>query len=206
LQELNPEIAAAIERELAGEYPYQWLLPEPGVTGGGLISRFPFERLANAPLDRVQWVSTPMVVRLQLPDGVVTLVRFHAFANPSTWQAREEQAALLADFARVYDGPLIVIGDLNATDQNDAYAIIAAELGDAWREAGSGFGHTFPGADTRVSPGSSRPSLDGFAVPQWLVRIDYIFHSAELITLDARLGQFDGMSDHRPVVATLAFR
>jgi endonuclease/exonuclease/phosphatase (EEP) superfamily protein YafD len=38
----------------------------------------------------------------------------------------------------------------------------------------------------------------------WLVRIDYIFHSPHWITLDARLAKFDGVSDHRGVVAVLA--
>jgi endonuclease/exonuclease/phosphatase (EEP) superfamily protein YafD len=38
----------------------------------------------------------------------------------------------------------------------------------------------------------------------WLVRIDYIFHSPHWKTLDARLAKFDGVSDHRGVVAVLA--
>lgn len=206
LQELNPEIAAAIERELSGEYPHQWLMPEPGVTGGGLLSRYPFERAGAAPLDTVQWVSPPMVVTLAIEGRAVTLVRFHASAQAGLWRERERQAALLAEFAKAHSGALIALGDLNATDQNDAYALTTRSLRDAWREAGWGFGHTFPGADARVSPGSSRPSFGGFAVPQWLVRIDFIFHSAELAAHDARLGRFDGMSDHRPVMATLAFR
>lgn len=206
LQELNPEIASAIERELSEEYPYQWLAPEPGVTGGGLISRYPFERVSAAPLDTVHWVSPPMAVALDVQEHVVTLVRFHAFAQPGVWREREQQAALLAEYARAHAGPLAFVGDLNATDQNTAYHLVAHTLRDAWREAGWGFGHTFPGADTHVSPGSSRPNLGAFAVPAWLVRVDFIFHSDELITLDAQLGLFDGLSDHRPMIATLGLR
>lgn len=206
LQELNPENAEAIKRELSDEYPYQWLQPEPGVTGSGLISRYPFERLAATPLDTVQWVSSPTVVDIDVQNYTIRLVRFHAVANPVTWQAREQQAELLTELVRSYDGALIVLGDLNATDQNDAYTIIARELKDAWREAGSGFGHTFPGADRSVSPGSSRPVFGSISVPQWLVRIDFIFHSDELTTIGAWFGKFDGMSDHRPVIAMLTIR
>src|SRR5688572_28339540 len=39
LTELNPETAAAIERELKQLYPHQWLVPKPGVTGSGILSR-----------------------------------------------------------------------------------------------------------------------------------------------------------------------
>jgi len=40
LQELNPSIAAALERDLKNDYPYQFLDPQWGVTGMGIISRF----------------------------------------------------------------------------------------------------------------------------------------------------------------------
>jgi endonuclease/exonuclease/phosphatase family metal-dependent hydrolase len=74
-------------------------------------------------------------------------------------------------------------------------------LEDSWREAGFGFGHTFPGAQNEWS---SRPAIAGWDVPQWLVRIDYVFHSTHFDTLAVRTAQFDGMSDHRGVVASLA--
>jgi endonuclease/exonuclease/phosphatase family metal-dependent hydrolase len=99
---------------------------------------------------------------------------------------------------------LIVAGDLNATDQNHAYELIANELHDAWRRVGFGFGHTFPGHPTR-DEGGSRPSILGLSSPLWLIRIDYIFHSQELEATSARLGLYPGPggSDHRGVVATL---
>lgn len=205
LQELNLENAAVIARELQAEYPHQVLNPARGVTGAGVISRFPF-RLTGESLPDRAWVSEPHILELEVAGRSVTLVRFHAIANPGNYAPRERQARQLAEYARAHTGPLIVVGDLNVTDQNSAYDLLARELRDAWREVGWGFGHTFPGADQLVSPGSSRPVLGGVSVPQWLVRIDYVFHSDELAALDARLGQFDGMSDHRPVIATLALR
>jgi endonuclease/exonuclease/phosphatase family metal-dependent hydrolase len=38
-----------------------------------------------------------------------------------------------------------------------------------------------------------------------LLRIDYVFHSAELVALHAAAGP-DGGSDHLPMAARLAFR
>jgi endonuclease/exonuclease/phosphatase (EEP) superfamily protein YafD len=37
----------------------------------------------------------------------------------------------------------------------------------------------------------------------WLLRIDYIFHSRDWRTHWARIGPWDGVSDHRPVLARL---
>ncbi|MCP4105920.1 MAG: hypothetical protein GY749_10350 [Desulfobacteraceae bacterium] len=73
----------------------------------------------------------------------------------------------------------------------------------SWHNAGTGFGHTFPGA---ASDGSARPVIVGIPAPKWLVRIDYIFHSEHWQTIAARTGPWDGCSDHRPVMATLALK
>jgi vancomycin resistance protein VanJ len=211
LQELNLNQGVAVARELKSEFPYQWLEPQAGVAGCGLISRFPIDRLDAGILDKVPWFSTPMVARLDVRGRDVTLVHFHAYSGPRWKDIREVQAWHLGRFAQEHlargSGRLIVMGDLNATDQNRAYALIlAAGLKDAWREAGWGFGHTFPGADDSTTPGSSRPRFFGIPVPRWLVRIDYIFHSDDLDAVDAELGSFDGHSDHRPVVAELKLK
>jgi endonuclease/exonuclease/phosphatase (EEP) superfamily protein YafD len=114
---------------------------------------------------------------------------------------REQQMQTLATFAAAHEEPLIVAGDFNTGDQSRAYAHLAGVLKDAWRQAGQGFGHTFPGAAT---PGSSRPAVVGVRIPMWLVRIDYIFYSAHWYAAQASIGPWDGTSDHRPVVTHLA--
>jgi endonuclease/exonuclease/phosphatase family metal-dependent hydrolase len=43
----------------------------------------------------------------------------------------------------------------------------------------------------------------GVPVPPWFVRIDYLFTAGEIVCLDASVGPWDGVSDHRAVVATL---
>jgi vancomycin resistance protein VanJ len=204
LQELNLENAAAIEKDLGSRYPYRWLDPSPGVVGGGIISRYPFRQVSAGPADQLPWVGKLMAVEVQVGQRTVTLLRYHAFAGPERVREREEQARGLAEVARTLPGPLIFAGDLNATDQNTAHATITSTMRDSWLEAGWGFGHTFPGEPT-AAKGGSRPVVFGVPVPLWLVRIDYIFHSAELVALDAHIGPSDGTSDHRPVLVTLAF-
>jgi endonuclease/exonuclease/phosphatase (EEP) superfamily protein YafD len=201
LQELNPAIAAAVASALREEYPYQWLDPRDGVEGSGVISRHPLRPTGESLPG--PWVGTPHVMELDLDGHRVTFVRFHAWAGVMNSAMREQQARRLSEFAAAHPGPLIVAGDLNATSTNVAYGIVMHALHDSWPEAGWGFGHTFPGAD---SFGSSRPLVGGVPAPMWMVRIDYVFHSDDFAAVAARLGPHDGYSDHRPVIVELALK
>jgi endonuclease/exonuclease/phosphatase (EEP) superfamily protein YafD len=202
LQELNSAIAEVIRRDLAVAYPFQVLEPAEGISGMGVISRHKI-REARAPTG-LYWVGPPQVLELQFDDRKAALVNFHAMAVTSgdpaqialSIDAREQQAHILSELAAAHPCPLIVMGDLNATDQHEAYSIISKSLRDAWREAGFGFGHTFPG-------GSRRPKIFGITPPSWLIRIDYVFHSAHWHAASARIGRWDGVSDHRPVIVEL---
>lgn len=205
LQEVNPALASALKTELAVQYPYQVLDPAEGVTGMGVISKHPIHPSGETlPLD---WIGVPQVLALDWQGRQVKLVNFHMQSStPGTVRRisrdnrrREAQAQVLAELADS-DEPLIVAGDANATPLSDAYRIITGELTDSWIEAGSGLGHTFPGSDI---PGSSRPRLGLFAAPRWLMRIDYVFHSAHWSAVSANNAPFDGVSDHRGVVAVL---
>ncbi len=206
LQELNREIAQAIESEFSEQYPYQILDFQDS-----LISRYPIT-LTEATLPD-SWGTPPQVYQLDFDGQPVTLVNAHFYASYlnfdipfMTWvfREREHQAQLLLDFASRIDTPLIVTTDFNATDQNQAYRIITGQLIDSWREAGWGFGHTFPGGPS--APSLQRPVVAGRPIPMWVFRIDYIFHSDDFLAIKARLGKWDGVSDHRPVIAILEFQ
>ena len=205
LSELNPAVAAAIQQELAGEYPYQLLEPQDGVRGSGVISRLPFRRLDLA-LDDPEWISPPTTVEVEFEGTRFVFVRVHSSSGVLTFGARERQARLLSRLAAETELPLVVAGDFNASDLNDSYAILTEHMYDAWREAGSGLGNTFPGASREETPGSSRPRLFGVDLPQWLIRIDYVFCSYDWQPIEARIGPWDGNSDHRPVIAEVALR
>jgi endonuclease/exonuclease/phosphatase (EEP) superfamily protein YafD len=209
LQELTPDLAQEIESRLAERYPYQITDPREGVTGMGVISRFPLEESGDE-LD-LNWVGEPQVLLLNWEGERITLINFHSWAfGLSTYEVyqhnfrmRGAQAFVLANYAREAQkvGPVIAAGDLNAVDRSDAHGYITQVLNDAWQEAGWGFGHTFPGSG---GPASSRPTLFGWPLPKWFVRIDYVFSSAEFDAIKAGLAPFDGVSDHRGVVVELA--
>jgi endonuclease/exonuclease/phosphatase (EEP) superfamily protein YafD len=208
LQELNPEMASVLRAKALDQYPYQILDPQPGVTGMGVISRYPLAR-SEETLPGA-WAGQPQLLRLDLSGVAIELLNIHARATDitsadrvGTIRERERQAQALAAFAAGRSAPLVVLGDFNTGDQSVAYATVAGALRDAWREVGAGIGNTFPGA---ASSGSSRTKIGGVYVPQWLVRIDYIFHSHHWQTLEASIGPWDGVSDHRPVLAKLALR
>ena len=155
-----------------------------------------------------QEYGTPQIVTIDFNGTPVTLLHFHPTPtnlgpqDQMDWSVRERerQARIVADWVAAHPGPLIAPVDFNACDQSVAYAIVTSILVDSWREAGWGLGHTFPGAD---SPGSSRATIGGIPVPMWLTRIDHVFHSRHWQANSAWLGPWDGVSDHRPVMARL---
>jgi hypothetical protein len=57
--ELNQTMARAIQRELAEEYPYQVMNEEDSVSGAGVISRYPIERVDVSALDDPLWRGGP---------------------------------------------------------------------------------------------------------------------------------------------------
>jgi endonuclease/exonuclease/phosphatase (EEP) superfamily protein YafD len=201
IQELSASAAELIQRDLAQIYPYQALDPQPSVLGMGTISRYPLDWLDESLPGH--WVGEPQILRIDVHGRPVTLVNAHAiplFAGPDFDQAmreREAQAHTIARFAADNPGALIVTGDFNTTDLSYAYQVITGALADSWREAGWGFGATFPGGNISIGGRD-------FSTPAWVTRIDYVFHSRDMIALSSRIGPWDGYSDHRPVIATLA--
>jgi vancomycin resistance protein VanJ len=196
LQELNPEVAAAVERELVGVYPVMLLAPQPGVTGMGLLSRYPLRALGSLPGQG--WLGAPQVVELAMGAQKVVVLNFHAippmvtFAGSSTEavRERERQAAAIVALAAEHKGPLLAMGDFNTTRHHYAYQIVNAALGDAWAVQG-GPGFTWP------VPGTSD-------LPLPMTRIDYIFHSAHWTPRSAAVGAMGSGSDHMPITAILA--
>ncbi len=207
LQEVNPLLAAALHSELINDYPYQIIDPRMTVEGMATVSRFPIH-LTGEQLP-MGWVGVPQVMEMDFEGKSIILVNFHTYpysfrsqeAYRSLQEKRRAQAQILADFASEIKEPIILAGDANDTSLSKTYRIIMhSPLKDAWYEAGFGLGHTFPGSDI---PGSSRPQIGPWYVPQWLTRIDYVFVSPHWGVTSARVAPFDGVSDHRGVVAEL---
>ena len=204
LVELNATIGDAIRRDLIDEYPYQVLFDRGSLFGLGVISRYPIERIETGLGDDPDWNGDPIAVQVDWEGGPFVFVAVHSPASSHKVDIRERHARLVRDFARAQTLPVIIAGDFNASDRNQSISIIKQALNDAFREAGTGIGHTFPGASDAVTRGSSRPETFGIPWPQWLVRIDYIFYSDDWQAIDARIAPWEGSSDHRGVVAELA--
>ena len=102
------------------------------------------------------------------------------------FKTRADQARLLRRMLDSEELPFVVCGDLNSTPHSWVYAHLAEGLTDAFREAGAGWGGTFPAG-----------------LP--LVRIDVVLVSEEWEVRRARVSQAVA-SDHLPVIAELVLR
>ena len=191
-QEITPEIIGPLRDDIGGDYPY-FLLDDARWPRLAIVSRYPLTGLAPPTgAWRTQWAIAT------LPQGPVVVWNVHS--PPSIrqedweWQRRTFQA--IADALAPDECPTLVMGDLNTTDQNENYSLLTASLVDVQRQAGDGFGFTFP--DTRLY----FPSHPGFGP---FIRIDHILVSRQLVPEEVHVGAGRYGSDHYPVIAALAY-
>jgi endonuclease/exonuclease/phosphatase family metal-dependent hydrolase len=93
--------------------------------------------------------------------------------------------------------PVIVAGDLNMTDQAPEFGqLLGAGYADAYRQAGWGFGLTFPAGPVAVFFRRPMPA-------QPIVAIDHVLVSPGIAVRQIRVWPTSGGSDHRPLVADL---
>jgi vancomycin resistance protein VanJ len=200
MQEMTTEMARLFERELGAIYPYTVLHPRETT---GPFSRYRIlEQEWIAPVEGgrsyiravVEWNSETVNVFVvhPLPPG---LEWYRDTIIPIGLHDTEPQRQIdeVTKRATSEGGFALIVGDFNLGDHAPGYTIIAEEFTDAYREAGWGFGFTFPkGLRVGKTP-----------VPGPFTRIDYIFHSRGLYTNWARVG-CEGSSDHCYVLAQLA--
>jgi endonuclease/exonuclease/phosphatase (EEP) superfamily protein YafD len=108
----------------------------------------------------------------------------------------------LAELAVKYQ-PAILVGDFNLAEWRSEYAYLRSKgLKDAFKEAGTGRGHTFP---KRIGPWKRflalNRMLSGLRLRP-ILRVDYIWYTEPLQCKQAWIGEDIG-SDHLPVLARL---
>lgn len=213
MQETSFAMAEYLQTEMLDEYPYQIHDPSDVPIGNSVISKLPFESIDFEMGD--YWVGKPILLAVNWNGQTIHAVNFHMqptslglVAKPERInqvnEVRLQQARRMVGFMRENPAPVVFGGDANEVFLNDPYlALVDEGLQDVWMQAGFGLGHTFPG---NKSPGTSRIHFGGFYVPEWLVRIDYIFASQDWEVLSAHIARTDGYSDHRGVVAYLRLK
>lgn len=209
LQELAPSVVVALRPAVAAAYPHA-VWPAGGAEVG-LLSRYPIAahawfrpaeagRTALRATLEVAEVPTAFFVLHPFPPGVLWLGRSRvprglAYGVPIDAQMRDVVQRVAS-----FDGPVVVLGDFNMSEQSRGYAVLVDALTDAYREAGWGFGFTFP-QDVRLEGGRGIRRMIGY-VPGPFVRIDYIFRSEDFFAERARV-TCEGASDHCYLTADL---
>ncbi|MBN1287003.1 MAG: endonuclease/exonuclease/phosphatase family protein [Anaerolineae bacterium] len=197
LQELSEAQQAAIEHDLADLYPYRALYGKPTyhVDGKGLLSKYPIVE-ASAPFQLWPGGNTHMRAVIDVNGTPVTVIVAHP-PPPRVGDGHDMRPEVIDEIKALTEmatagGAALLLGDFNATDQNDRYALVrSAGLIDAFRVAGWGFGVTWPAEYRLLMPP--------------LVRIDYIWYTSHFRAVDAWVGPETG-ADHLPVLAKLVWQ
>lgn len=208
LQELNPTVAERLSTRLGDDYPCKALDPKPAVFGMGVFSRYPCSKRDSTHFPPA--IGIPQIVDIQLPNNkTVGVINVHTIP-PHTFIKRTRNDGELRQLSNailererfveemitisrtVSTDAVILAGDFNATTRNRVYGLIRQRrLFDSFSSGSRVRGGTWPGPQ--------------FPLPSWMVRIDFIFHCAGLTSLSTETLPSGYGSDHRGLIATLAF-
>ncbi len=192
LQEVNLSAAQTLKAQLADLYPggSLYFVYEPKA-GQAILSRYPLN-----PLELDLKAGRAQKVRLDTPTGPIEVWNIHTNQPiPWSWPKQYQQLIALTKAIAAVNGPLIVGGDFNTTDQSDGYRLLTQHLQNAHWEAGWGFGFSFPG---------NQPRIKRVPIITPVIRIDHIFYNAYFFARSAGTLTESGGSDHRPVTAELS--
>lgn len=201
LQEVSDVYPPILQQRLGDVYPYQVHYPQ-SVFGKSLLSRYPI-------LDEERFIipeagAYPPHLQAIIDVDGQPLTFFNA--HPLRPQFRAGRYVILNDLtiaelarrAASRQGATIMVGDFNTTDQMTAYHTLRqAGLIDSFREAGFGFGLTYPNFR---APAPEYP----YVLPP-LVRLDYVWHTQDMTALRFHRGR-DAHSDHLPLIVDLIWR
>lgn len=187
VQELTPELSAALSGALAADFPYSALRPRERAAGVGLWSRYPI----TASGSDESFTRGLIYARVQVPGTDVETIVLSTHMPPP----RSAFASWRTDITRLGpvlrelpdDGPIVVGADLNASpDVREFRQLLRDGYRDGAAQAGAGM--------TRTHPSNS-------IVPA-LLAVDHV------ITRDATVTALRTMevagSDHLALVATVA--
>lgn len=199
VQEYTASLQHTLVPLLASEYPYHTSSKTSGFSVA-LFSRYPITAI-ETPAD------IPRALRaiVETPAGPVTIWNIHpgTAINQYGWETQQKFLTEIAGWLSLETGAVIVLGDLNTTNQAENYQLIARHLTDVNKAVGQSFNLTFP--DPAIFQLTQRlPWLVRLALAAGpFVGIDHIFVSEHFTPRSFQVIQQSAGSDHRPVVATL---
>lgn len=183
--EVNDHWQEALE-SLDGAYPFSVSRPRADNFGIALLSRHP---ILSHRVETLDDSGVPTIVATIEFDGrALNVVGTHPLPpiGHQRWRLRDQHLHALGELVSQLSGPVIVLGDLNATSWSPRFGGLL-QRGDL-RDSRQGFGvqPTFP----------SRP---------WVLRIpiDHALVSKELVVTQRYVGPDIG-SDHLPIVIAFA--
>ena len=171
LEELETEAADGLisDPTLLTRLPYRVLAPDDGILGMGLLSAYPIieqETSTQPPFIRAL-IDPPdsdpfaVIVVHPLPARFVTLARLPIALDTDQRDAAISRIRSVIEVDLAAGRSVVVMGDLNTTEREPAYAEFTSGLRDAHLDAGLGPGFTWRPAQVR-------------SVPLGMLRIDYI--------------------------------
>ncbi len=192
LQEVRSQTAPILKKRFAAYYPYSAFHPVELSHNVGILSRFPIDKFITLPAPPIQ---RGIQVTLRLNNGEpLEAIVAHLTPNYPVnkfmqlaeywYKSRAAEVSYLSNIVKQYDEPTILMCDCNFTDTSETYSQMQNFMSDSFHQAGSGFGHTFKGKFFPVG------------------RIDYIWHTKDIKTVEAYVGREAG-SDHLPMIAKL---
>jgi endonuclease/exonuclease/phosphatase family metal-dependent hydrolase len=158
--------------------------------GTAVLSKYPILSAENHLLTNIAYLENPTEQR-GLLETVINVKGNHVqFYNTHLDHQRAEQRALqikeINDIANKKEGPIIFVGDFNATPESAELLKMTAQYKDVFSELGQNNNFTFP---------ANKPDS----------RIDYIFTSEDV---KIRTGEVinTNFSDHLPITAELVLK
>ena len=200
LEEFQPQMQDGLlaDPTISARYPYRVFAARDETLGAALLSRYPIMQQTSSTsptfiraLVQVPTIDGPLVVYVvhPLPPEINTVSGLPLSFDTTQRTADQSEMRGLIDADLAAGQTVLVMGDLNTTEREQAYADFTTGLRDAHLDAGFGPGLTW------------RPDeLKG--LPFGVIRIDYVLTSPDLVALSSSV-KCTNLSDHCQVAATL---
>ena len=183
--------AEVIAKELGWHYYFAKAINIPGGEyGNALVSKYPIRSARLVPIETTPEERDPalryenrilLIADVEVEDKLLTVMVTHFGLRPQ--EKKKAVTVTTAEFP-ASDSPTVFMGDLNIKPDSEEYAALASVM-----------------KDTLPDPAGEHPS---FSHQTPMAKIDYIFTNALCKTIDAKIPAV-GISDHRPIVATIEF-